>query len=298
MNLFTFIYLVGIYLLLNLFQGFENIGIENQLIYSSIFILMIGIPHGAIDHILLFKKREMSQIKFYAIYLGLIIGFIMMWHFSPLYSLLFFLLISAFHFGESQFADIKFYPFLKNLFYFFWGLSLLSTLIFYNIDELNKITLYFDDTLALEKIYNTSKVRLLFYFTNAITVLAIFAMTIFKKIKIERLLSESFLLFLIHITFYLFPFIIGFTLYFVALHSLKVMNDEFIFFKEENPKFSILDFLKMLAPYSILSIFFTAILLSLSYLNYIPYSIPFLSIMIISVITLPHAIVMNIFYNE
>ena len=298
MNLFTFIYLVGIYLLLNLFQGFENIGIENQLIYSSIFILMIGIPHGAIDHILLFKKREMSQIKFYAIYLGLIIGFIMMWHFSPLYSLLFFLLISAFHFGESQFADIKFYPFLKNLFYFFWGLSLLSTLIFYNIDELNKITLYFDDTLALEKIYNTDKVRILFYFTNAITVLAIFAMTIFKKIKIERLLSESFLLFLIHITFYLFPFIIGFTLYFVALHSLKVMNDEFIFFKEENPKFSILDFLKMLAPYSILSIFFTAILLSLSYLNYIPYSIPFLSIMIISVITLPHAIVMNIFYNE
>ena len=240
----------------------------------------------------------MSQIKFYAIYLGLIIGFIMIWHLSPLYSLLFFLLISAFHFGESQFADIKFYPFLKNLFYFFWGLSLLSTLIFYNIDELNKITLYFDDTLALEKIYNTDKVRILFYFTNAITVLAIFAMTIFKKIMIERLLSESFLLFLIHITFYLFPFIIGFTLYFVALHSLKVMNDEFMFFKEENPKFSILDFLKMLAPYSILSIFFTAILLSLSYLNYIPYSIPFLSIMIISVITLPHAIVMNIFYNE
>jgi Brp/Blh family beta-carotene 15,15'-monooxygenase len=298
MNLFTFIYLVGIYLLLNLFQGFENIGIENQLIYSSLFILLIGIPHGAIDHILLFKKREMSQIKFYLIYLGLIIGFIMMWHFSPLYSLLFFLLISAFHFGESQFADIKFYPILKNLFYFFWGLSLLSTLIFYNIDELNNITLYFDDTLALEKIYNTDKVRILFYLTNTITILAIFAMTIFKKIKTERLLSEIFLLFLIHITFYLFPFIIGFTLYFVALHSLKVMNDEFMFFKKENPKFSILDFLKMLAPYSILSIFFTAILLSLSYLNHIPYSIPFLSIMIISVITLPHAIVMNIFYNE
>lgn len=298
MNLFTFIYLIGIYLLLNLFQGFKNIGIEDQLIYSSLFILLIGIPHGAIDHILLFKKREMSQIKFYAIYLGLIIGFIVMWHLSPIYSLLFFLLISAFHFGESQFADIKFYPFLKNMFYFFWGLSLLSTLIFYNIDELNNVTQYFDDTLELEKIYNTDKVRILFYFTNAFTVLAIFAITLLKKIKIERLLSEIFLLFLIHITFYLFPFIIGFTLYFVALHSLKVMNDEYMFFKEEKSDFSLIDFLKMLAPYSILSIFFTTILLSLSYFNYIPYSIPFLSIMIISVITLPHAIVMNIFYNE
>ena len=141
-------------------------------------------------------------------------------------------------------------------------------------------------------------VRVLFYLTNSITIVAIVVLTIFKKINPERLLSEAFLLFLIHLTFYLFPFIIGFTLYFVALHSLKVMNDEFIFLKKENAQFSILDFLKMLAPYSILSIFFTTILLSLSYLNYIPYSIPFLSIMIISVITLPHAIVMNIFYNE
>ena len=141
-------------------------------------------------------------------------------------------------------------------------------------------------------------VRVLFYLTNSITIVAIVVLTIFKKINPERLLSETFLLFLIHLTFYLFPFIIGFTLYFVALHSLKVMNDEFIFLKKENTQFSILDFLKMLAPYSILSIFFTTILLSLSYLNYIPYSIPFLSIMIISVITLPHAIVMNIFYNE
>ena len=121
---------------------------------------------------------------------------------------------------------------------------------------------------------------------------------IYKKIKIERLLSEFFLLFLIHVTFYLFPFIIGFTLYFVVLHSLKVMQDEIEFFKKDNPEFSFLDFLKLLAPYSILSIFFTTILLLLSYYSYIPYSIPFLSIIIISVITLPHAIVMNIFYNE
>ena len=105
-------------------------------------------------------------------------------------------------------------------------------------------------------------------------------------------------MFLIHATFYLFPFIIGFTLYFVALHSIKVMNDEFKFLKDENNNFNIMSFLKLLAPYSILSIVGTSFLLILSYYNYIPYSIPFLAIIIISVITLPHAIVMNIFYNE
>jgi hypothetical protein len=118
-----------------------------------------------------------------------------------------------------------------------------------------------------------------------------------ERINIERFFSEIFLLFLIHITFYLFPFIIGFTLYFVALHSLKVMNDEFIFLKNENQQFKLLDFIRLLAPYSMLSIFFTTILLLLSYHNIIDYSVPLLSLMIISVITLPHAIVMNIFYN-
>jgi hypothetical protein len=76
------------------------------------------------------------------------------------------------------------------------------------------------------------------------------------------------------------------------------MNDEFKFFKKENAGFTIWNFLKLLAPYSTLSIIGTTILLLLSYYNIISYSIPFLSIMIISVITLPHAIVMNIFYNE
>jgi len=298
MNLFTFIYIIGIFILLNIFEGFKEISIENQLIYSSLSILLFGIPHGAIDHIIFFKKRQLTKLKFYLVYLGLIVGFVLMWHIAPVLSLILFLLISAFHFGESQFEDIKITKVLKNTFFFFWGIALLATLIYYNINELANVTAYFDDTLAFEKVYDIKKVTALYYVTNIITIASMILMAVYKQIKIERLLSEFFLLFLIHITFFLFPFIIGFTLYFVVLHSLKVMQDEIEFFKKDNPKFSILDFLKLLAPYSILSIFFTTILLLLSYYSYIPYSIPFLSIVIISVITLPHAIVMNIFYNE
>ena len=298
MNSFTFIYIIGVFIILNLFQGFTNISLENQLIYSSILILLLGIPHGAIDHVLFFKKRKMSQLKFYSIYLGLSFLFVILWHILPVTSLILFLLISAFHFGESQFADIFFKKSLRFIFYFFWGLCLLSTLMYYNVNELYDITSYFDDTIILDKIYNKEKIGVFFYITNVVTILSIIALTYFKKINNDRLFSELFLLFLIHATFYLFPFIIGFTLYFVALHSIKVMNDEFKFLKDEDNNFSIMSFLKLLAPYSILSIIGTSFLLILSYYNYIPYSIPFLAIIIISVITLPHAIVMNIFYNE
>ena len=298
MNSFTFIYIIGVFIILNLFQGFTNISLENQLIYSSILILLLGIPHGAIDHVLFFKKRKMSQLKFYSIYLGLSFLFVILWHILPVTSLILFLLISAFHFGESQFADIFFKKSLRFIFYFFWGLCLLSTLMYYNVNELYDITSYFDDTIVLDKIYNKEKIGLFFYITNVVTIISVIALTYYKKINNDRLFSELFLLFLIHATFYLFPFIIGFTLYFVALHSIKVMNDEFKFLKEEDNKFSIMSFLKLLAPYSILSIIGTSFLLILSYYDLIPYSIPFLAIIIISVITLPHAIVMNIFYNE
>ena len=298
MNSFTFIYIIGIFIILNLFQGFTNISLENQLIYSSILILLLGIPHGAIDHVLFFKKRKMSQLKFYSIYLGLSFLFVILWHILPVISLVLFLLISAFHFGESQFADVIFKKSIRFIFYFFWGLCLLSTLMYYNVNELYDITSYFDDTIILDKIYNKEKIGIFFYITNIVTIFSIIALTYYKKINNDRLFSELFLLFLIHATFYLFPFIIGFTLYFVALHSIKVMNDEFKFLKDEDNKFSIMSFLKLLAPYSILSIIGTSFLLILSYYNLIPYSIPFLAIIIISVITLPHAIVMNIFYNE
>ena len=297
MNLFTFIYLIGVYIILNLFQGFKQIDLNDQLIYSSFFILLIGIPHGAIDHVLFFKKRKISKLKFYVLYIGLIFAFLILWHVSVFYSLIFFLFISAFHFGESQFPHINIHPIFKNIFYFIWGISLLSTLMFYNIHELNSITLFFDDTVVLEQVYDLSKLSILFYSTNAFTFISMFIFIFMKKIDLDRFFSEIFLLFLIHATFYLFPFIIGFTLYFVALHSLKVMNDEYIFLKKETPNFKIFDFIKLLAPYSVLSICFTALLLLLSYNNIIGYSVPLLSIMIISVITLPHAIVMNVFYN-
>ena len=76
------------------------------------------------------------------------------------------------------------------------------------------------------------------------------------------------------------------------------MYQEYQFLKSDSDLFDFIDFIKVLAPYSLLSIFFTALIILLSYWSFIPYSIPLVSIIIISVITLPHAIVMHIFYNE
>ena len=299
MNRFTFIFIVCLYALFLIFQAFNSIALEQQLIYASIFILLFGIPHGAIDHILFFKKKSMSQLKFYGLYLGLIFLFVLLWLKFPLVSFSFFLVISAFHFGESQFVDAKLTVRSLNPFLFlFWGLALLATLMYYNISELAAITAYFKDTQGFSVVYNENLFIYFFYITNITTIFLLVFLFIKNQISIKRLSSELFLIALIHLTFFLFPFVIGFTLYFVVLHSIRVMNQEYLFFKSEDVSFSLIKFLKLLLPYSLLSIFFTSVLLILSHIGFLGISIPFLSIIIISVITLPHAIVMHIFYKK
>ena len=298
MNIFTFLFVVSTYLLFLIFSSYSEISLETQILSASFFILLIGIPHGAIDHILFFKKRSLSQLKFYSIYLGLILLFLVLWIYLPFWSLLFFLLISAFHFGESQFSDIDTDKFLKYSLFSFWGIALLSTLMYYNLDELIEITTYFQDTNDLQIIYNESLIIRLFQITNISSLLILSILAIKKRLNLDRFFSELFLILILHITFYLFPFLIAFTMYFVILHSIRVMHQEYMFLKKKNDIFNFLGFIKILAPYSLLSIFFTAVIIILYYLSIIPYSIPLVSIIIISVITLPHAIVMHIFYNE
>ena len=299
MNRFTFIFLVCIYALFLVYQAFIEIPIGHQLVVASIFILLFGIPHGAIDHVLFFRKRQMSTLKFYAIYLGLIVAFIGLWLWLPLLSFVLFLLLSAYHFGESQLVDMSSskLPF-KSLIYFNWGLALLATLMYYNLQELNDITAFFHDTLSLKVIYDEAVFFWFYLLTNVFNVFVLTLLFFKEKLNARRFSSELFLIALIHITFFLFPFIIGFSLNFVVLHSMVVMHQEYQFFKSENPAFSVFQFIKLLLPYSLLSIVFTSLLLLSSHWGYINISIPFLAIIIISVITLPHAIVMTIFYNK
>lgn len=299
MNVFTFIFLVCLYALFLVYQAYANISLEQQITFSSLLILLFGIPHGAIDHVLFFRIRKMSQLKFYFIYLGLIGLFFLFWLYQPLWSFIFFLLLSAFHFGESQFADIKSErPTYKTLLFLNWGLTLLLTLIYYNVGELSSLTAFFDDTEGFNQFYEHSFIFWAFVVSNVITIALLGFLFSENSMNWNRLLSEIFLLALIHLTFFLFPFIIGFTLYFVVLHSIRVMSQEFQYFKKENDAFSIFDFIKLLMPYSLLSIAFTILILWLSFKEIIPISVPLMSLIIISVITLPHALVMHVFYKK
>ena len=173
-----------------------------------------------------------------------------MWIFFPFWSLLLFLLISAFHFGESQFSEIKTARLIKYLLFPVWGIALLSTLMHYNLQELINITTYFKDTNDLQIMYDQGLIYKLYLATNIGSVLLLLILCLKSQMSLDRFFSELFLLAILHITFYLFPFLIAFTMYFVILHSIQVMHQEFQFLKRDSDSFKFIDFLKILTPYS------------------------------------------------
>jgi len=297
LNKFTFTYLIFVYALFAIFTLNGEISMQSQIIGSIILISLFGIPHGAIDNIIYLSSNKITRFRFYLIYIVTIIIYCLFWWITPVISLVFFLFLSSYHFGESQLVDYSFVN-KKRIIYLIWGFALLSTLIFYNNNELLLLSNQFIDTENFSLVFNVSIFKYIFYFSNLIIISLLFFENYKSSISNQQLMNEIFLLILIHITFYLFPIIISFTLYFIFLHSIKVLKQEFDYLKSLQSDLNLLSFIKLLYPHTLLSILFLVIFLLLMNFGFIDISVFLFSIIGISVITLPHAIIMTNFYNK
>ena len=298
MNKFSFLYLVFFYITASVFSYYNDISLNSQIIGSIFLISFFGIPHGAIDNVILLNESKISSFRFYLFYLATIIIYLIIWYFLPVFAFFLFLIISAYHFGESQLANYKIQISFEKHLYLLWGIVLMSTLIFYNSNELNNLFNTFEDTVQFNTVFKFDLITIFFFSSNVL--LIIFYIILFFKnlIKVNTIKSEVFQLALIHITFVLFPIIVSFTLYFIFLHSIKVLTQEFAYLNKELGKTSISEFIKMLAPHTIISFVFIGLFFYLSKLQVLEISALLFSIVSLSVITLPHAFVMSRFYKN
>ena len=221
-----------------------------------------------------------------------------MWIILPFYAFVLFLIISAYHFGESQLINHLAKINHKKLIFLLWGVSLISSLFYYNQLELSNLFYSNSDTKNLIYIFNSNIIKYIFFSSNSILIGFLVYLSFYRNVSKNEMNQEIFQIFLIHITFYLFPIIISFTLYFVFLHSLKALTQEFKYLNQKVEKTSIIKFIKILFPHSFISLLFVSFLIILSQKNFIDVSELLLLIISISVITLPHAIVMTKFYEN
>jgi len=216
------------------------------------FISIIGISHGALDHIkgqhyLILKKFSYPNVFFYFFYITFIFLFFMCWILFPIISLIIFLIISSFHFGKEDieilFDEKKEYFYL--LYFLKGSLIILFPLYIFN----NEINLIFNiltqtkDFLLLDKYL--SQILLL---CNLLIQLFLILFFLKKKlIKFISVLIIVFQVFSVFISFYLTNILIGFTLYFCISHSFKnIIN--IIYENNNNFKAGLLKFIKDAAP--------------------------------------------------
>ncbi len=73
--------------------------------FALLGLILIGIPHGSLDHIITEKGTrdgQFSLIRFLAVYLLTMAVYALFWVQLPAFSLIVFLLMSAYHFGETD----------------------------------------------------------------------------------------------------------------------------------------------------------------------------------------------------
>ena len=111
---------------------------------------MFGIPHEAIDYIIYRQEQTRSALLFYSFYFGLMLVYFAFWTYFPIISMLLFLVLSAFHFGQSQFSNLVInIKWQRVLLYQSWGLSILSGLVIFNYDQIYILAANNQDILAL-----------------------------------------------------------------------------------------------------------------------------------------------------
>lgn len=280
-------------------SGTGSIPMPWQVGIALTLMAVVGIPHGAIDHILFMEESAATPVQFYTFYLGLIALYTVAWLFAPAVSMALFLGLSAYHFGQSQFVGYRKIPKLsKGLLNCAWGISVISGLVFFNFEEIVGIAAQSPDVVGLLSIFNKQVYEVLLIGSSALTVVLLVLGTLQKNIRFEKFISELYTLALIQVCFYLTPLLIGFSLYFAILHSLKVLNEEYQFLRERRSGLTLKNFIVLLTPFTLLSVVGSAIIYILSATGIINMSEVLLILILISVLTLPHSIVMNGFYDK
>lgn len=286
-----------------LFKLFSPINFQNQLLILVIALIFTGIPHGAIDHLVEeknanFQKKKFSLVGFITRYVATILIYAISWFFLPEMSLIFFLGISAWHFGETDIPLNRGNIYSSGIMRFIWGNVVLAFLLLNNGSEVKSIL----TTIIPPQSWTLSAFSNLCEHKNiALGILFLsFSILFIISQKPKSLYNWYFILLplLVLIIVSKLPIILGFTLYFAFWHSIIAFKtiSSYILphlnFKEAFLK----TWIKTL-PFTFLAFFF----LILSYIfwqsKFFQSDPTMLIFIFISTITLPHLLVMHTMYS-
>jgi beta-carotene 15,15'-dioxygenase len=263
---------------------------ENEIFQWTVFSLIlitIGIPHGALDHLLMSPKiTKNGLLKFILKYLGIIALYLIIWIIAPTLALLFFLGMSAYHFGQSHFMHHPINRWKKAT-YFLMGSFFLSVIFWSDFET---------TAMILDNIIDINNFQQLGLPIMLITFLS-------SNILIFKNLPNSWMVFTLEMAvlgslLYFLPLLMGFIIYFGFWHALPSITVEYFSLKNYLGKTKIKNFVKRLMPFTAASIGGIWMILAICYNWMNQEELVLLFFILVSLISAPHIWYMNAFLES
>jgi len=214
-SLFLFFFNIFILFTVSEVLKSKEIEIPFKNIICFFLISIIGVSHGALDHIKGYKLMEVYKINnkylFYPVYIFCCLLVIFFWIIFPSVTLILFLLVASYHFGkeDSCVGSIIKKKFI-NLFYLFKGSVVVVAPLFFHTEETLQIFKILGDNLIMT--HENFLVSLLF-----ISFIANFFIMQWSN-NSGFFLADWVTIFTLNI---FFSPLVAFTIYFCFLHSVR-----------------------------------------------------------------------------
>jgi beta-carotene 15,15'-dioxygenase len=276
---------------------------NQQLFILFSFVLIVGVPHGALDYLVdeqnkKYTNNVFSLKKFLIIYLTRLFAFALLW-ILPWFAFSLFIIFSIFHFGETDMSSVVKPNKYAFIVYYIYGSLILSILLLSHLSEIELFLPVVSIFLKENNIYNfliVSTPYIVSFFSIAFLLILFFQK---KKGFINKITFYQVLQFLGLLIILIFlPLALAFTFYFAIWHSILSIRNIYCYFKSfNNNKKNKYIYGKSLLFSGLALGAIIALYFAVNF--YIPsFNMLFASLIILSVLTLPHLTVMHDMYKN
>jgi Brp/Blh family beta-carotene 15,15'-monooxygenase len=229
--------------------------VTDYVLWFALVLIVFGVPHGASDYIIYrqiakLKAGSGGQLRFglyYAVAIGLY-GFI--WWLSPLVAFAIFILVSAYHFGQSNWHFIQFNGEIRRVYTFLlWGMAVIGVPVLLHHEE---AALIIYEITGHELYFSEISAPLIFglIMFNLVHITILYEQGLIDRYKLYRELSNFILLIALFVTT---PLLIGFGIYFMFWHSLGSSLDQVRAFKQKDEQYNIRKYIYHIIPLTIIA---------------------------------------------
>lgn len=281
--------------------AFPDFAEKTRYLLLGLVILLIGMPHGALDHIIDGKINDWNPYTFnkwfYGWYLSAVAVYSVLWVFFPMFSFLAFLLITVYHFGQADAERFPFRGWRYHAVHYSRGFTVVGLIVFGDLTYASAVMEAVTSVPVEEVISRYADPDLLRWIIAAAYPVTYGVVSMSSALQSNRILAYSTDALVVPALFLFADPVWAFSIYFGLWHSYnhtQVMlgfladrgeKHNFVWFFKQSFIFSMLSYLGILYVYNILNAFGNEeLMVSLLFV-------------VIAVLTLPHMLVVEKLYG-